>query len=94
MQTELSSYVFNKWVDGEGAQLTSKNPRNGDIIFTSSYMTQDRVDICISAARKGFHVWKNTPYSKRKAYITAIKERLNTHKQTLIETLKKDVGKI
>ena len=93
MQTERSSYIFNKWVAGDGLQITSTNPRSGDIIFTSSYMTEDRVDTCIHAAREGFNLWKNTAYSKRKAYVTAIKDALNTHKQTLIDTLKKDVGK-
>jgi succinylglutamic semialdehyde dehydrogenase len=93
MRTELSSYIFNKWVAGEGNQITSTNPRNGDIIFDSSFMTEDRIDTCLKAAKKGFHHWKNTPYSKRKAFIVTIKNSLNKHKETLIETLKQDVGK-
>ena len=75
------------------AKLTSRNPANGDELGTVTLSTKADVLLAVTAARKAFPDWANTPLPKRILVISKLAGLLKKTQDKLAKLITLEMGK-
>jgi len=95
MASEYKNYINGKWVKSvSGKTFESKNPATEKVI--GKFQKSERGDIhkAISAAKKSFGSWRDTPAPTRAKYLWKIVELLKQNKERLARLEVEEMGKV
>lgn len=73
--------------------FSSINPATGEVVWTGPAATPADVDRAVAAARAAFAGWSALPLDERAALLRRFAQQLTTHKESLAETISREVGK-
>ncbi|MEX0584272.1 MAG: aldehyde dehydrogenase family protein, partial [Natronospirillum sp.] len=86
-------YINGRWLAGEGSALESSNPVTQDTVWTGRTADAAQVDLAVLAAKAAFKHWQRVPLEDRLRVIYHFRDQLQTHKETLAETIGRETGK-
>ncbi|MDF2185068.1 succinylglutamate-semialdehyde dehydrogenase [Grimontia hollisae] len=89
----MTQWIDNKTVTGEGEAFDSLNPFNSETIWSGKAATPAQVDTAVSAARKAFVKWKNTPFSERQALVERFAEKVKENSEHIAIVIAEETGK-
>lgn len=89
----MSHFIDNKWIEGEGPQLVSINPANGDPCWKGRNATKEEVDAAMGAARRAVGSWSSVPFRGRVECLKAFEKQLKDHQDELSEAISIETGK-
>lgn len=70
------------------------NPATQEVLARVPFSTQEEIEAAISAARKAFHTWKNTPISARARIFFKLQELIRNDLERLASSITDELGKI
>ncbi|WP_448567168.1 succinylglutamate-semialdehyde dehydrogenase [Thalassotalea ganghwensis] len=85
--------INGQWLEGQGHDVSSKNPATNDIIWQGKSASKEQVEQAILAARQAFTSWSRTPLEERIALATKFAEVLSDNKEELAITIAQETGK-
>ena len=85
--------IAGRWVAGEGGGIEVVNPATEESIATVQGAGPAEVAAAIEAARGAQPLWAALTAIERSAYVRAIADLLERHKNALVRTLVEEVGK-
>ncbi len=91
--TPGSLYVDGSWGDGSGAPFDVIDPTNEETIATLARANADDVERALRSAKTAQRDWARTPAPERGAYIRAIADVIDEHRDALARLLSHEVGK-
>ncbi len=86
-------WINGEWERGKGAQFSSLDPANNDVIWRGHEASHDQVNHAIKSARSAFKEWMLRPYEERLQVVKQFAEQLKKNEAQLTQTLSKEVGK-
>src|SRR3989344_2958336 len=92
---EHLNYINGKWEKSKSKKLfESRNPANEKTVGKFQLSTKEDVKKAISAAKKAFPEWRDTPAPERAKYLWKIKELLIENKEKLAHLIVHEMGKV
>jgi succinylglutamic semialdehyde dehydrogenase len=88
-----SAYINGKWLKGDGPQIESVDPSTGARLWLGSQAGKDLVDQAVNEARKAFKKWSLLLFDERFHILERFREILLMERETLAETISREVGK-
>jgi succinylglutamic semialdehyde dehydrogenase len=89
----MTQYIQGQWLAGEGHEINSKNPANGDVIWQGNTATATQVNAAVDAARAAQFDWFMLGYEARLTIVEAYRAQLETNKAEIAETIAQETGK-
>jgi len=89
----MTQYIQGQWLAGEGHEINSKNPANGDVIWQGNTATATQVNAAVDAARAAQFDWFMLGYDARLAIVEAYRAQLENNKAEIAETIAQETGK-
>jgi succinylglutamic semialdehyde dehydrogenase len=89
----MTQYIQGQWLAGEGHEINSKNPTNGDVIWQGNTATATQVNAAVDAARAAQFDWFMLGYDARLAIVEAYRAQLENNKAEIAETIAQETGK-
>lgn len=89
----MTQYIQGQWLAGEGHEINSKNPANGDVIWQGNTATAAQVNAAVDAARAAQFDWFMLGYDARLAIVEAYRAQLENNKAEIAETIAQETGK-
>ncbi|QSX36630.1 succinylglutamate-semialdehyde dehydrogenase [Shewanella sedimentimangrovi] len=89
----MTQFIQGQWLAGEGKDMQSINPANGDVIWTGKSATPAQVDAAVMAARNAQFDWFMLGFEGRQAIVEAYRAQLEANKAELAETIAQETGK-
>lgn len=91
----LRNYVGGRWVASTATDvLPVTNPASGAELAATPLSTGADVDAAVTAARRAFPGWRNTPAVERARILFRLKALLEEHKEELAVSLTREHGKV
>lgn len=87
-------YIDGTWLEGQGEALVSENPATGEGVWQGREASAAQVNEAVAAARAAFPAWAALSVDERAAYLQKFKEYCEANRDSLIEILCKEAGKI
>lgn len=87
-------YIDGKWAQGYGDVLVSENPATGETIWEGHEASASQVSDAIAAAHAAFPAWAALSVDQRAEYLQKFRDYCEANKDSLIEILCKEAGKI
>jgi succinylglutamic semialdehyde dehydrogenase len=88
-----SHFINGEWVRGNGDELESLNPGNGERIWQGFTADVHQVQTAIDAAAAAFPYWAERSLKQRASYLIRFTEMINEHKALLADTIGQETGK-
>ncbi|QDE32528.1 MULTISPECIES: succinylglutamate-semialdehyde dehydrogenase [Shewanella] len=89
----MTQYIQGQWLAGEGHEINSKNPANGDVIWQGNTATAIQVNAAVDAARAAQFDWFMLGYEARLTIVEAYRAQLEANKAEIAETIAQETGK-
>ncbi|MCF1428147.1 MAG: succinylglutamate-semialdehyde dehydrogenase [Shewanella sp.] len=89
----MTQFIDGKWLAGEGQQMQSVNPANGEQIWQGKSATESQVNEAVIAARTAQFDWFMLGFEARQQIIEAYRDQLQLHKDRLAEVIAQETGK-
>ncbi|QSX40239.1 succinylglutamate-semialdehyde dehydrogenase [Shewanella cyperi] len=89
----MTQFIQGQWLAGEGKDMQSINPANGEVIWTGKSATPAQVDAAVMAARNAQFDWFMLGFEGRQAIVEAYRAQLEANKAELAETIAQETGK-
>jgi alpha-ketoglutaric semialdehyde dehydrogenase len=91
----LKNYIDGKWKESSSSDyVPDRNPADlKDVICESPRSTREEAELAVSAARKAFQKWKETPAPQRARILFAAMHLLQEQMEELAVTLTREEGK-
>ncbi|QSX29464.1 succinylglutamate-semialdehyde dehydrogenase [Shewanella cyperi] len=89
----MTQFIQGQWLAGEGKDMQSINPANGEVIWTGKSATPAQVDAAVMAARNAQFDWFMMGFEGRQAIVEAYRAQLEANKAELAETIAQETGK-
>jgi succinylglutamic semialdehyde dehydrogenase len=89
----MTQYIKGQWLAGEGHDINSKNPANGDVIWQGNTATATQVYAAVDAARAAQFDWFMLGYETRLTIVEAYRAELEANKAEIAETIAQETGK-
>ena len=89
----MTQFIKGQWSNGEGHEVTSVNPANGEVIWSGKTATAAQVNTAIDAARAAQFDWFMLGYEARLAIVEAYRSELEANKAELAEVIAQETGK-
>ena len=89
----MTQYIQGQWLAGEGHEINSKNPANGDVIWQGNTATATQLNAAVDAARAAQFDWFMLGYDARLAIVEAYRAQLENNKAEIAETIAQETGK-
>ncbi len=86
-------FINGQWVRGQGTELVSRNPADGEPVWRGSTADSDQVNAAMDAARRAFDSWSRTSSADRAGLLERFHGELKAHKTELAEAVSMEVGK-
>lgn len=93
MKPLASHFINGEWVRGDGEELVSLNPGNGERIWQGITATQAQVDDAVSAAVDAFPHWAEQTFQQRASYLKRFTQLLEEYSDLLADTIGQETGK-
>lgn len=95
MSQTLQNYVGGAWVDASTSEsLPITNPASGAPLGATPLSGAEDVAAAVTAARRAFPGWRNTPAVERARVLFRLKALLEEHKEELAVSLTREHGKV
>ncbi|CAM2187013.1 aldehyde dehydrogenase [Paraburkholderia sacchari] len=86
-------FIDGQWCAASGPAFVSRNPGTGETVWSGNAASAEDVDRAVSAARRAFVEWSQTPFEARceivKRFATLVTER----KEQLAQAIGRETGK-
>ena len=89
----MTQFIKGQWSNGEGHEVTSLNPANGEVIWSGNTASEAQVNTAIDAARSAQFDWFMLGYDARLAIVEAYRSELEANKAELAEVIAQETGK-
>lgn len=89
----MTQYIQGQWLAGEGHDVNSSNPANGEVIWQGKTATPSQVNAAVDAARAAQFDWFMLGYEARLAIVEAYRAQLEANKDEIAETIAQETGK-
>ncbi|MGI2259179.1 succinylglutamate-semialdehyde dehydrogenase [Shewanella sp. GXUN23E] len=89
----MTQFINGKWLAGEGQQMQSFNPANGESIWEGQSATESQVNAAVVAARTAQFDWFMLGFDGRLQIVEAYRDQLQLHKEHLAEVIAQETGK-
>ncbi|GGP78405.1 succinylglutamate-semialdehyde dehydrogenase [Shewanella ulleungensis] len=89
----MTQYIQGQWLAGEGHDVNSSNPANGEVIWQGKTATPNQVNAAVDAARAAQFDWFMLGYEARLAVVEAYRAQLEANKDEIAETIAQETGK-
>lgn len=86
-------YINGRWVAGQGAQLESINPANGEVLWQSNSASTEQIAIAYGAAKHALNDWALLSFEQRCVLIQRFAQQVDQHKASLAERISLETGK-
>ena len=94
MYEKFGQFINGRWQkSSSGETYDVINPATEEIIGKASKANKKDIDLCLSSAKKGLEIWKNTSPWERSKIIRKISELMRERKEILAKWLTLEVGK-
>ncbi|MCM8526684.1 MAG: succinylglutamate-semialdehyde dehydrogenase [Lentisphaeraceae bacterium] len=88
-----SQFIDGKWSEAAGAEFTSSNPANGEILWTGKESDKNDVSLAVDAAKKAFESWRLLSVEERTVHLERYKSLLESRKEEFALLVSKETGK-
>ena len=89
----MTQFINGQWLAGEGKQMQSNNPANGEVIWQGKAALPAQVDAAVMAARNAQFDWFMLGFEGRQAIVEAYRAELEANKAELAEVIAQETGK-
>ncbi|MFT5235057.1 MAG: succinylglutamic semialdehyde dehydrogenase [Shewanella sp.] len=89
----MTQFINGQWIAGLGHDVTSKNPANNEVIWSSKTATADQVNTAVEAAREVQFDWFMLGFEGRLAIVEAYRAQLEENKAEIAEVIAQETGK-
>lgn len=89
----MNQFIQGQWQAGNGHDVQSTNPANGEVIWQGKSATAEQVDAAVMAARAAQFDWFMLGYEKRLAIVEAYRSELEANKAEIAEVIAQETGK-
>ena len=90
---DLKLFIGGKWMDGHsGKKIEVENPATRKIIGTVPQGDEVDVENAVSAAKKGYEVWKNYNGIQRAECLRKLAEYFEEHSKEIADTITAELG--
>ncbi|MCL1057324.1 succinylglutamate-semialdehyde dehydrogenase [Shewanella sp. Choline-02u-19] len=89
----MTQFIEGKWIAGLGHDVTSINPANQEVIWTSKTATPAQVNTAVDAARNAQFDWFMLGFEARLAIVEAYRDQLEANKADMAEVIAQETGK-
>ena len=89
----MTQFIKGQWVAGLGHDVTSKNPANNEVIWSSKTATPEQVNTAVDAARDAQFDWFMLGFDARLAIVEAYRTQLEENKAEIAEVIAQETGK-
>ncbi|MCH4294572.1 succinylglutamate-semialdehyde dehydrogenase [Shewanella sp. 3B26] len=89
----MTQFINGQWLAGEGKQMQSNNPANGEVIWQGKAALPAQVDAAVMAARNAQFDWFMLGFDGRQAIVEAYRAELEANKAELAEVIAQETGK-
>ena len=89
----MTQFIKGQWLAGEGHDVQSTNPANGEVIWLGKTATAAQVNSAVEAARAAQFDWFMLGYEGRLSIVEAYRDQLEAHKAEIAETIAQETGK-
>lgn len=93
MMNQLGLYIGGQWLQGQGSELNSLNPINGDVVWKGITATAAQVSDAYSSAREAQGDWADLDLSERISIAEKFAELLEENQEQLARTMSEETGK-
>ena len=88
-----SQFVGGAWSQGAGAAFSSRNPSNGEIIWSGSMADAADIDRAVDAARSAASDWARRPFEERLGIVERYRDLLASRADEVADTITSETGK-
>lgn len=89
----MTQFINGQWIAGLGHDVTSKNPANDEVIWSSKTATAEQVNTAVEAAREVQFDWFMLGFEGRLAIVEAYRAQLEENKAEIAEVIAQETGK-
>ncbi|WP_338590076.1 succinylglutamate-semialdehyde dehydrogenase [Shewanella khirikhana] len=89
----MTQFINGQWLAGEGKEMQSNNPANGEVIWQGKAAVPAQVDAAVMAARNAQFDWFMLGFEGRQAIVEAYRAELEANKAELAEVIAQETGK-
>lgn len=89
----MTQFIQGQWLVGEGFEVSSLNPANGEAIWHGKTATAEQVNLAVDAARDAQFDWFMLGFDKRLAIVEAYRGQLEANRAELAEVIAQETGK-
>ena len=89
----MTQFIQGQWLAGEGHDVRSINPANGEVIWQGKTATASQVNRAVDCARDAQFDWFMLGFDARLAIVEAYRGQLEAHKAELAEVIAQETGK-
>jgi len=93
MTAAIGHFIDGRWTDPAGRDVIAvTNPADGSIVGAVVAGDANDVESAVASARAAFGAWAQRPMDERIAYVEALAEGLERHRDRLAQTLTAEMG--
>ena len=89
----MTHLIGDKWIEGSGQPLVSRNPANNEVIWQGRSAAESEVDQAFDAARGAFADWFETPLEQRMAIARKFAEVVKQNADRFARCISQEMGK-
>ena len=89
----MTQFIQGQWLAGDGFEVSSLNPANGEAIWHGKTATAEQVNLAVDAARDAQFDWFMLGFDKRLAIVEAYRGQLEANRAELAEIIAQETGK-
>jgi succinylglutamic semialdehyde dehydrogenase len=86
-------YIDGQWNAASGAAFASRNPSTGATVWSGNAASAEEVDRAVSAARRAFPAWSQTPLEARCEIVKRFAALVGEKKEMLAQAIGRETGK-
>ena len=86
-------YIDGQWCAASGHAFVSRNPGTGETVWSGNAASEVDVDRAVSAARRAFAAWSQTPLEARCEIVKRFAALVTEKKETLAQAIGRETGK-
>lgn len=93
LKQQQTAYIDGAWRDVRGAEFSSYNPANSELLWQGAAATAADIESAVAAARAAFDSWADLPIEKRLNYLQAFQRECKLARDELAELISLETGK-
>ncbi|WP_322049000.1 succinylglutamate-semialdehyde dehydrogenase [Paraburkholderia sp. J67] len=86
-------FIDGQWCAANGPAFASRNPGTNETVWSGNAASAEDVDRAVSAARRAFPTWAQTPFETRCEIVKRFAALVNERKEDLARAIGRETGK-